>query len=256
MSKINGTLLLLYADGVVIAAQKGCTINVEQDLPDASNKESAGWEEHINGLRNASVDFDALFSTTGISAGELMDYIIDRQSLLLGIVGGVTFPMVAEVDMKSVKIDAPQEQAMSISGSLKVKGALYHLKGTEAALVTDPDSGGTDYDTLTQSGLGISSAINLAGSAYCKSNSFSITTGDVIKVAVFLTSNSGQVPSMTIYEVGGGAGAISDTQPLVAGLNIITLTVTDTHTGCLNITNSAAANWALSPIYLFKYVET
>jgi hypothetical protein len=254
MSKINATLLLLYADGVVIAAQKGCSINVEQDLPDASNKQSSGWAEHINGLRNASVDFDALFSTTGISAGELMDYIIDRSSLLLAIVGGVAFPMVAEVDVSSIKIDAPEEQAMSLSGSLKVDGAFYQLKGTSAQLVTDPDGTGTDYDTLTISGIAITSAINLAGTAYCHSNTFSITSGDVVKVAVFLTSNSGELPTVELCESGGAA--ISNVASLVAGLNIVTLTATDTHTAHLSFRNSAAANWSVSSIYAFKYVAS
>jgi hypothetical protein len=128
MGKLNGTLLLLYADGEVIAAQKGCSINVEQDLPDASNKESAGWSEHINGLRNASVDFDALFSTTGISAGELMDYIFNRKSLLISIVGGLNYPIVAEADMGNIKIDAPMEGAVALSGNIKINGSFYSLR--------------------------------------------------------------------------------------------------------------------------------
>jgi len=254
MSKINATLLLLYADGVVIAAQKGCSVSVEQDLPDASNKESGGWAEHINGLRNASVDFDALFSTTGISAGELMAYITGRTSLLLTIVGGVAFPMVAEVDMASIKIDAPQEGVMSLSGSMKVQGAFYQLKGTSADLLTDPDSGGTDYDTHTDANKAFSSLINLAGTAYAKSNSFSVSNGDVIKVVLFVTLNSGQLPDVAIFQVGGSA--ISNVVTLTAGLNIVTLTVTSTQTGCLNISNTGASNLSTSPIYVFKFVAS
>jgi hypothetical protein len=254
MAKLNGTLLLLYADGQVIAAQKGCSIGVEQDLPDASNKDSTGWSEHINGLRNASVDFDSLFSTTGISAETLMNYIINRQSLLLAIVGGVAFPMVGEVDLSSLKINTPQEEAISLSGSMKVQGAFYQLKGTEADLLTDPDSGGTDYDTHTDALKAFTSLINLAGSAYAKSNSFSVTSGDVIKVLLFVTLTSGQLPDVAIFEVGGGAAAISNVVTLTAGLNIVTLTCTDTHTACLNTSNTGASNLSTSPIYVFKYI--
>jgi hypothetical protein len=254
MGKLNGTLLLLYADGQVIAAQKGCSVSVEQDLPDAASKDSGGWSEHINGLRNASVDFEALMSTTGINAGELMDYIIDRESLLMAIVGGVAFPMVAEVDVKSIKIDAPEEAAMTLSGGFKINGAFYYLKGTSAELITDPDSGGTDYDTHVDASGAFTSLINLAGNAYAKSNTFAVSSGDVIKVITFLTVNSGQVPSVAIFEVGGGAAAISNVVPLVAGLNIVTLTVTSTKSGCLNISNTGAADLALSHIYAFKYV--
>jgi predicted secreted protein len=256
MAKINASLVLLYADGVVIAAQRGFTLNLEQDLPDTTNKESSGWAEHINGLRNSSIDLTALFSTTGLSAGELLDYIINRSSLLLAIVGGITYPLVAEVDVANTKIDAPMEDALSLSGSLKVNGDLYQLKGTAAALVTDPDAGTTDYDTLTPSGIAITSAINAAGAAFCKSNSFAITSGDVVKVPVFFTWVSGEYPTVELCEVGGGAAAISNVATLVAGLNIITLTATDTHTACLCFRNTAAASWSISPIYAFKYTAT
>jgi hypothetical protein len=72
MAKINGTSVLLYADGTVIALQKGLNISADVDLPDASNKESAGWAEHIQGMRNATLSFDALYSTTGKSAALLL----------------------------------------------------------------------------------------------------------------------------------------------------------------------------------------
>lgn len=257
MGKLNASLVLLYADGVVIAAQRGFTLNLEQDLPDTTNKESGGWAEHLNGLRNSSVDITALFSTTGVSAGELLDYIIDRSSLLLAIVGGIAFPIVAEVDVANSKIDAPLEDALALSGSLKINGPLYQLKGTAAALVTDVDGGGHDYDTLTPSGIGIASAIHIAASAsYCKSNSFAITSGDVVKVPVFFTWTSGEYPTVELCEVGGGAAAISNVATLVAGLNIITLTATDTHTACLAFRNTIAASWAISPVYAFKYVAS
>ena len=42
MAKINGTSVLLYADGTIIALQRGLNISADVDLPDASNKESAG----------------------------------------------------------------------------------------------------------------------------------------------------------------------------------------------------------------------
>jgi len=254
MAKINATLFLLYADGVVIAAQKGGSANVEQDLYDTTTKDSAGWAEHEKGLRNASVDLDALYSTTGISGDELIAYITGRSSLLLALVGGMTYPLVGEVDMASVKLDAPQEGAMSLSGSLKVKGNLYQLKGTSAALVTDPDETGTDYDTFTISSIAISSAVNNAGAAYAHSNTFSVTEDDVIKVAVFLTSSSGELPTVEVCE--SGEAAVSNVESLVAGLNIITLTVTSTCTAHITLRNTDAANWSLSSLYAFKYIET
>jgi hypothetical protein len=58
------------------------------------------------------------------------------------------------------------------------------------------------------------------------------------------------LPIVEIRE--SGAGAISNIENLVAGLNIVTLTVTATKTAYLTIRNTGAANWAMSNIYLFK----
>lgn len=255
MGKINGTLVLLHADGEAVALQRGLTITAEQDLPDTTNKESGGWAEHENiGLRNATVSFDALFSTTGKSAADLLAYITGRTSLLMVIVGGISYPMIGEVDLSSVSLTGTMEQPAALSGNLKVNGPLYQLKGTSASLVSDPDATGTDYDTFTISDIAITSAINTAGTAYAHSNTFSVTNGDVIKVCVFLTSNSGEVPTVEICE--SGSTIVSNQESLAAGLNVVTLTVTKTCTAHISLRNTGAANWALSSLYAFKYVAS
>ena len=249
MAVINGTSLLLYADGVLIAAQTNCTITVEQDLFDATNKESGGWARHGNGLVSAKIDFDALVSTTGKSYTELMAYIIARTSLLL-MIDGLGYELIGEVDMNSMSISASQEAAMALSGGFKVNGRLYQLTGTSDNLMTDPDGVLTDYDTFTISGISVTSAINAAGSADARSNTFSVTSGDVVKVITFLTKTSGELPSVALIE--SGVGERSNKVQLAEGVNIVTLTATATVTVSLNITNTDAANFALSNIYVFK----
>jgi len=249
MAVINGTNLLLYADGTLIAAQKSCTITVEQDLFDATNKESAGWARHGNGLLSAKIDFDALLSTTGKSYTELMNYIINRKSLLLAITG-LGYTMVGEVDINSLSVSASQEAAMGLSGGFKVKGQLFVLSGTSANLMTDPDAIGKDYDTFTISGIAVTSAINLADAAESRSNEFSVTSGDVVKVITFLTKTSGELPSVALIE--NGVGEKSNIVQLAEGINIVTLTATATATVSLLINNTTAANFSLSDIYVFK----
>jgi hypothetical protein len=254
MSAINGTNLLLYSDGVVIAMQKGLSISVDTDLPDATSKESAGWARHIQGLINAKIDFSALFSTTvtgGMEANALMDYILSRQSLLVSILG-LSFPMIGKVDMNSLSFDAPLEGTMSLSGSLKVNGQLFVLRDTSANLITDPDAGGTDYDTLTVSDIAITSAIkSTAGAKYCQSNAISVASTGIYKLAVFLTSNSGALPTVGLWD--NTSAYISNTEVLVAGLNLVTLTCTSTDASAsLRFSNTGNANWSVSPIYLWK----
>jgi predicted secreted protein len=257
MGAINGTTLLLYSAGQAIAMQKGLTISFDVDLPDATNKESAGWAEHITGLMNAKIDFNSLFSTglmtdtpAVLSAKDLMDYILNKTSLLIAILGG-PFPIVGQCDMNSLSFTAPLEQAMTLAGSLKVNGKLYPLTGGMVQLITDPGGISSSYDTFTTSGTAITSAIT-ASTDNCHSNSFSVSIGDVFKFITFLTLNSGQIPTVELNEVGGGAALISNVSQLVAGLNIATLTATATKTGSMIIQNTSAANWKTTPIYLFK----
>lgn len=251
MAVINGTDLLLYADGTLIAAQKNCTISVEQDLFDATNKESGGWARHGSGLLSAKIDFDSLVSTTGKSYTELMAYVTGRKSLLITVLG-LGYPIVAEVDISSISLSASQESAMGLSGSFKVNGALFVLNGTSANVMTDPDGTSSNYDTFTISGTAITSGINIADSAIAQSNTFNIANGDVWKVATFLTLNSGQAPYVSLLEV--GVGAKSNIVQLSEGLNIATLTATADVTGAvLAIENTAASNFALSTVYVWKH---
>jgi len=250
MAKVNGTSLLVYADGTLIASQKGCTINWEQDLPDATTKDSAGWEEHINGMRRCSVDVDGLFSTTGLSASGLMTYITNRQSLILLIDGG-GFPIIGQANIKTISINAPQEDSSGLSASFTFKGGAYMLTGTFANMMTDPDGNTTDYDTFTISGIAVSSAINAGGNAFANSNTMSIADTGVYKVITFLTLTSGQAPSVALYD--NTSADISNVEALVAGPNVITLTATATDASAsLRIRNTGATNFSLTNIYVFK----
>jgi len=249
MSKINGSNLLLYADGTAIASQKTCTVSWEQDLPGASTKDSSGWEEHINGTKRCTCDFDALFSTDGLSDVYLMTSLLNRRSLELVIDGG-GFPIVGEADMKSLVINAQKEEAAGLSGSFKFKGPAWLLTGAFANLLTDPKGNEHEYDTLNTSGIIITSAINAAGDANTRSNTIAVTLGDVIKVIFYQNSTTGQLPTYSMYEI--GMTYVSNTVQAVSGLNVMTFVVTKTCSSVLLIQNTGASTWSTGKIYCFK----
>ena len=261
MAAFSGTTVLLYSNGQAVALQKGLSIALDIDLPDATNKESAGWAEHICGIMNAKIDFNALFSTglmtdapKVLSGKDLLDYILNRTELLISILGG-PFPIVGKADLSSLSLDASLENPMALTGSLKVNGPLYPLTSLPAGkyvnLITNPETGGYDYETFDVSGTAITSAINAASSAQANSNTFSVTAGDVIKFITFLTKTSGELPIVGILKSSDNS-AVSNQVSLTEGLNFITLTITDTVTGIMAFINTAAANWKTSPLYLFK----
>lgn len=248
MAEINGSSLLLYADGTVIACQKGCTISVEQDLPDSTNKESAGWARHINGLLGAKIELTALRSTTGLSAKELMDYIINRQEILFSAVG-LGYPIVGKVNISSLSFTAPQEGVMEISGSFTVNEELYILTGDNANIITDWEN--VNYDTFTDAGGAITSAISSGGTEQGQTNTFDIADDEVYKVALFLTLNSGQAPYIALTNQ--YTGDISNRVTLTAGLNLVTLTATATKVGgVIRLVNTEASNYLTSVVYAWK----
>jgi len=252
MSKVNGTSFLVYVNGTMIAAQRNCTINFNQDLPDASSKDSAGWAEHINGLRDGSVDFDALYATTGLSHSSLMTKITGRLGVLV-VVETDGDPIVMGGSMSNLTVEGPQEETAPISGTFTATGGVFLLSDAQAELITEWSN--VDYDTFASTGTRITSAITDGSAlAEAESDAFSVTDEDVIKVIFFLDLDAGIAPSLVILD-GSGGSEISNTAETVDGLNVITLTVSSTDaTSVLDIynANGVAATFDTGKIYVFK----
>lgn len=249
MGKVNGSTMLVYCDGVLIAAQKSTSVNLDVNLFDTSSKDSNGWAEHGQGQRSATIPFEALYSTTGLSAEGLKDYLFNRQNMLF-VVDGIGSPFVCEASGQDMSINGVKEEAVSISGTVKVNGGLYFLDGDFAKVVTDFTN--TDYDTFTEANTVIASAINSAGNASATASAaIDVTSGDVFKAFCFLTLNSGQLPSVELVDSGGGN--ISNVEALAEGANFITLTATDTDASSdMKISNTGASNFATGTWYIFK----
>ena len=129
MAKINGTLYVPYSGSDKVLYSKDATLNLEQDLPDVTNKDSAGWAEHINGLRRWSIDFSGFYDETGsgITADEVMAAIIGRSAdtdIAFKPTSGATKGWHGNGTFKNVKIAAGLESPMDISGSIQGNGAL------------------------------------------------------------------------------------------------------------------------------------
>jgi len=129
MGKINGTLYCAYSETDKILHNVNSSLNVEQDLPDVTNKESAGWAEHINGLRNWSIDFDGLYDEdgSGITPDEIMAAIIGRSAdttVYFKPTSGATTGWTGEGTFKFCKLDAPAEGGLKYSSSIIDNGPL------------------------------------------------------------------------------------------------------------------------------------
>jgi len=123
----NGTLMAVTADGDVIAHALSATLNINQDLPDATTKDSAGWAEHINGLRDWSISVDALqdfLKTFGFEGA--FDSVNSRSSLAIvyttNVSGDIQYTGTA--NFSGLTNDTPNEGVASWSGEIVGTGAL------------------------------------------------------------------------------------------------------------------------------------
>lgn len=131
MSAINGTTIILKEDTsgtlTAVAMMKDTTLKIDQDLPDSTNKDSAGWAEHIHGVRKWSIDVsgDADFSSTG-NVGVLSDMILSRSDVGIEFAPSTTgyTKFTGTASLASFQVGSPSEGVAPVSGSLTGSGEL------------------------------------------------------------------------------------------------------------------------------------
>lgn len=248
MAKYNGSGILLYADGVEIAAQKGFNLSANVALFDTTTKQSSGWTEHEKGTRSAEVSFEALQSTTGLSAAGLFDYIVARTSIT-AVVTGLTSSMIFNVDCSNMSVNAATEEAVGLSGSFKTKGRFYRI-GSSENLITDLDDSHT-YTNLVENGEAYTDVDQASGAANVNINALGILTGEIYRLVLFLTS-AGQNPTVDFFNTAGGAAVTSQEVLLSAGFNMADFTITADCSAKLRFFTTAESHWSTSPVYLYK----
>jgi|TARA_Y100000289_G_C3930015_1_gene155798 TP901-1 family phage major tail protein len=128
----NGTNLILKfhnVEGSVAALghSTSATLSLSADLPDATSKDSSGFNEVIAGTRTGEISFEGLVAYDDANnAIEAADYLIARTKLFW------TFGTAASGDkiykgsgfLSSVEMSAEMESPVTFSGSITVTGAI------------------------------------------------------------------------------------------------------------------------------------
>ena len=136
--QLNGTELGVYIGGTLIAYSTSATLNINHGTRSTSNKESGGWDENMEGMRNWDVSCDSLYAWldpagSAISNETLSDmftaYIATRTSFVLTFgstsTTGVGFTKyTGDAWMTSASISAPLEDTATFSASFQGSGAL------------------------------------------------------------------------------------------------------------------------------------
>lgn len=135
-SVFNGTnlVLKLIADGGTLEAlghSTSCSMTISHDLPEATTKDSSGYQEVISGLRSAEISFEGLIDYT--DAGNSLKNVDGIASLITGrnkidwsfgtgTSGDTVFT--GEGFIASLEQSAEMESAATYSGTITVTGSI------------------------------------------------------------------------------------------------------------------------------------
>ena len=126
-SRFNATALVLSVNGSPVAHSTSATLNINQDLLDATTKDSGRFKEQIRGVRDWSLDIEGLIDyTASFGVDELADLIIS------GVTAEIAFTTdtsgdtkyTGTVDLSGLSQDAPAEGLATFSGTLVGTGVL------------------------------------------------------------------------------------------------------------------------------------
>jgi len=139
---LNGTDLKVYitpsgGSATLIAYATSGTININHSPRTITNKESAGWDESMEGLRSWDVSVDAMYAWLdadggaigGLTLSELFSTLIETRAKA-SITFGVTTTTAGDTKytgdiwMTSASLNSPLEDSSTFSASFQGSGQL------------------------------------------------------------------------------------------------------------------------------------
>ena len=134
MAVTKGLDILIYvgaeAQKKAIGGQKGCTLTMEADTIDVSNKNDFGWASTIGGAKSWSVSCDGQFIADDQGQQALFDAFVagaDVQVEMKNTAESVYFAGKAAIT--SLEVDAQFDDVCTLSMELQGIGALKVEKG-------------------------------------------------------------------------------------------------------------------------------
>ncbi|MEJ5962819.1 phage tail tube protein [Pedobacter immunditicola] len=124
---INGSDLVLFIGAEPIASSRSCSISMSVNMADATTKDNEGYSESIPTTRSWELSADGLAAWGG-NIKELMTAFQNKTALQIKFsprelaTGDMVYSGTAYLE--SLEIDAPMEDGVSFSVSLKGSGKL------------------------------------------------------------------------------------------------------------------------------------
>jgi len=141
MAQLNGSNVVVWLDSATTPTESekvlfttNCTLSITHDLPDATTKDSAGWAEHISGLRSWEITVDGLSDFGGASGDNITDLwgLINNRTTTARVIfavdedddGSASAYFYGEVSLANLELTNEMEATASFSGTLTGNGAL------------------------------------------------------------------------------------------------------------------------------------
>ena len=125
MAVTRGLDILVHIGSQSIGGQKGCTLTMEADTIDTSNKNDAGWASFIGGAKQWSVSCDGQFVVDDQGQKAIMDAFIAGTEVEVEMKNtGEKIYYKGKACVTSVEVDAQFDDVATLSVELQGLGAL------------------------------------------------------------------------------------------------------------------------------------
>ena len=125
MAVTRGLDVLVYVGENAVGGQKGCTLTMEAETIDVSNKNDFGWSSTIGGAKSWSVSCDGQFIAADAGQKALITAFVngtDVQVEMKNSDNSIYFSGTAAIT--SLEVDAQFDDVATITMELQGKGAL------------------------------------------------------------------------------------------------------------------------------------
>ena len=125
MAVTRGLDILVHVGAKAIGGQKGCTLTMEADTIDTSNKNDAGWASFIGGAKQWSVSCDGQFVVDDEGQKAIMDAFVAGTEVDIEMKNqGETIYYKGKACITSVEVDAQFDDVATLAVEFQGLGAL------------------------------------------------------------------------------------------------------------------------------------
>ena len=125
MAQVQGLNIKVYVGETVLGYQKNCTLSLESDSIDVSNKNSDGWSDFIPGTKSWTVSCDGQFAVEDAAQGDIIDAFKSNTFVDIEMKNeDDTIHYAGKAMITSLELEAPYDDVFAYSVEFQGKGEL------------------------------------------------------------------------------------------------------------------------------------